>query len=72
MHISGFEPNSDYVFKAYSNGQQIHDTYTLTTDDNGDLSQEKFHNSRVGEVVYVTATGSGGTYRSNSFTWKSG
>lgn len=70
--VSGFEPNTDYVFKAYSNGNQIHDSYTLTTDDNGDLSQEKFHNSRVGQVVYVTATGPGGPYKSNSFTWPSG
>ncbi|MGW6197202.1 fibronectin type III domain-containing protein [Kribbella sp. NPDC055110] len=72
LHARGFEPNTDYTFRAYSNGTQIHDTYTLTTDDNGDLDQEKFHNSRVGETVYVTATGPGGPYKSNSFTWPPG
>ena len=74
LNVSGFAPNTDYVFKAYSNGQQIHDAsgYTLTTDGNGDLTQKKFHNSRVGEVVKVIATGPGGPYTSNSFTWQGG
>ncbi|WP_410789187.1 fibronectin type III domain-containing protein [Kribbella sp. C-35] len=72
LHARGFEPNTDYTFRAYSNGTQIHDPYTLSTDDNGDLDQEKFHNSRVGETVYVTVTGPGGPYKSNSFKWPAG
>jgi hypothetical protein len=72
LKVRGFEPNTDYVFRAYSNGRQIHEDYTLTTDENGNLDQKKFHNSRVGERVYVTAEGPGGPYKSNSFVWQSG
>lgn len=67
LRARDLEPNTDYTFRAYSNEVQIHEAYTLSTDSNGDLDQEKFHNSRVGETVYVTATGPGGPYTSNSF-----
>jgi hypothetical protein len=67
-----FEPNTDYTFRAYSDKKQIHGAYTLTTDDNGDIDQEKFHNSRVGEVVKVIATGPGGPYTSNPLVWPAG
>jgi len=72
LKMRGFEPNTDYSFRAYSNGQWIHPEYTLTTDENGNLDQKKFHNSRVGETVYVIATGPGGPYKSNSFVWQGG
>jgi hypothetical protein len=69
----GFEPNTTYTFRAYAGGKEIHEGgYELTTDDQGNLTQNKFHNSRVGLRVYVTATGPGGPFRSNTMTWPSG
>lgn len=71
LTVRGFQPNTAYVFRAYSGGRQIHESYSLTTDSMGNLNQKKFHNSRAGETVYVTATGPGGPYTSNRFVWKS-
>jgi hypothetical protein len=73
IEARGLEPNTTYKFRAYAGGREIHSGgYDLETDDEGNISQHKFHNSRVGQRIYVTATGPGGPYRSNSITWQSG
>lgn len=69
LNMQGFQPDTDYTFRAYSNGQEIHDGYTLSTDSSGSLREDKFHSSRTGETVYVTAAGGGSTYKSNSIVW---
>ncbi|WP_132155155.1 fibronectin type III domain-containing protein [Kribbella antiqua] len=77
VHASGLEPNTSYHFRAYaSEWGELHTEngggYDIETDDDGNIQQKKFHNSAVGQRIYVTATGPGGPYRSASITWPNG
>jgi hypothetical protein len=67
---TNLQPNTTYAFHAYANGREIHEGgYELKTDGDGNLSKNKFHNSFVGQQIYVTADGPGAQLRSNTITW---
>jgi hypothetical protein len=67
---TNLQPDTTYAFHAYANGNEIHEGgYELTTDGNGNLTKNKFHNSFVGQQIQVTADGPAGQIRSNTITW---
>jgi hypothetical protein len=67
-------PDTTYTFRAYSSGRgEMHQGgYQLTTDANGSITMNKFHNSAVGQQIWVTADGPSGHVESNRITWPDG
>lgn len=73
VRIENLRPNTDYKIVPYVNGKKFNPGATLETSSEGHmLVDDRFPCGMVGEQVYVLVTGPDGTYKSNTFTWKSG
>ncbi|WP_166665396.1 fibronectin type III domain-containing protein [Kribbella caucasensis] len=71
LNARNLAPNTTYMFRAYaSEWGELHDGgFELETDADGNLTMHKFHNSAVGQQVWVTVDGPGGHFESNRVLW---
>ncbi|TDD61788.1 hypothetical protein E1263_06235 [Kribbella antibiotica] len=73
VRIENLRASTRYKIVPYVDGKVFNPGATLETDDEGQLLvDDRFPCNMVGSRVYVTVSGPGGPYKSNTFTWKSG
>ena len=74
LNARNLTPGVTYTFRAFASGRgEMHAPgYQLQADANGRVSTPKFHNSAVGQRIYVTVTGPGVDITSNTITWPDG
>ncbi|GAA1689524.1 hypothetical protein GCM10009745_38350 [Kribbella yunnanensis] len=73
VRIENLLPNTDYEIVPYVDGKKFNPGATLETSSEGHmLVDDRFPCGMVGKRVYVLVKGPDGTYKSNTFTWKSG
>lgn len=74
VRIAGLRPDTRYTIKPWtSEWGNFNPGATLTTDAKGGMViDDRFPCNAVGQTVWVTVEGPGGTYTSNTFTWTSG
>ncbi|MFB6720115.1 fibronectin type III domain-containing protein [Kribbella sp. NPDC056345] len=73
VRIENLRPNTRYTIVPYVDNKKFNPGATLTTDGEGHmLVDDRFPCGMVGKQVYVLVSRSGETYKSNTFTWKSG
>jgi hypothetical protein len=74
IRATGLQPDTDYTFKPYTSGWgNFNKGATLRTDSDGSIVvDDRFPCDAVGQQVWVTATGPGGTVTSAKITWPAG